>query len=717
MFVLAAQAATVPTKPTITVGTPTSNTLTINLTTPSTEGVFGIDGYDIERSLDGGLTWDVVVKVVDLPYILGGLAVGTTYQLRTRGVSLAAGAYRSAPSAVVIAATVAARPVWNSTPQTLAFTAGNATPPLLLTSFVTDPQGQPLTISAVTALPPGMSLAGNSLIGTPSLAGTYTVIWKATNTSGLAANSPSWTISVSPAAAQAPVWDPNTRAFIFQTGQPITPLDLSPYVSDPGGLALTITLLSGALPVGLTLAANKITGTPTAAGSFTPTFKAKNSANLSANSPAWTMTAQTALPPARRIYADWGIAISPSQSNSRPQDAPASFVGIPNGGHVTGTYVPGSTTGNKATGAVVSNLGPVCSGVSYVTCRHNWGGLHGLDNGDGTYNWAYTDAEIAQARALNVGVYFVILTRTFNVTVSGFDQNPAPVDLATNYCEIYTGNNTGYQIARWSPTVLRRFQQFIIALGARYDLDPNFAGVGTQETSTGSAVGGAAGNYTVSLGALGNFVGQDKYDSAGFTSALQMERRIIGTACPHARELPYNNFINNDNTNAALLADALSIAIVAQQYGAMWGFPDSVTDQEPGNIVGKVYPTVQKYHLGTNGIAHPGLTFGAIQPAEWTAQNPAQNPAVAFPPGPLNPSLKDLYNWLKQTNTYPTSLSTGARDHSPTATPVSQRSPLNVDSILADYRPVASFGGTLNFGDLFPIIQAHPILRTVTPNP
>lgn len=524
MLVIAAQAATVPTAPTINVVSVTGNTVTLGLVAASTETVFGVLGYDIYKSSNGFL-YDKVATVVDLPYIVPGLTSGATYQFIARGVSAAPGSYRSGPSAAVVGTT---------------------------------------------------------------------------------------------------------------TGGVITPT--------------------------------------------------------------------------RRIYADWGMAISPAQVGNRPQDAPGAFHGIPNGGTVTGTYPT-----NVATGGVVSNVGPVCSGVTYLTTRHNW---NELDNGDGTYNWAHTDYILAQARGLGVGVYFVILTRTFNVTVSGVDQNPVPADLAA-YCEVYTGSGggNGYQVWRWSPTVLARWQTFINAMGARYDADPFFAGIGTQETSTGGANGAAVahgtGNYTVSLGALGNFVGSDVYSSTGFTAALEMEKAIIGTASPSSRGLPFNNFIQND-TVAELLVDALSIAIVAQTYGSMWGFPDSVTDLEPGNINGRVYPTVQKYKNGSNGIAHPGLTFGAIQPAEWTAQGPAQTPAVAFPPGPLNPSLQDLYNWLKQTNTYPTSLSTGARDHRPTS---ASPSPLNVDSILADYRPSASFGAHPNFSDLVPIIQAHPILRTVTPNP
>lgn len=523
-FVLAAQAATIPTQPVITVGTPTNTSLTITLTTPSVEPVFGLDGYDVELSSNGGATWTRIAIVVDLPYIVGFLTAGTTYQLRVRGASNAAGGYRSAASPVVSATTT-------------------------------------------------------------------------------------------------------------------------------GG------------------------GPP---------------------------------PPGRRYFDGWYVAIRPSDQSGNPTQ------GIPNGGTVTGTY-----PNNVATGGVVSNAGPVCSGVSAVVLRHNW---NDIDNGDGTYNWAPMDKEIAQARGLNVAVFWMIILRTFdgrpNATPPQAPTNPMPSDL-TAYADFFVDsantNLTGEQGYRWSPVVIQRFQTFCNAVGARYDLDPNFGGLATQETATGGANGKAishgTGNYTVGLtNGLGNFVSSDVYNTANYGSALAMEARIVAAACPHARHLLYSNFVQGDNTPATLL----TVAIVAQPLGAIWGGPDLVTDAEPGNINGRCYPNYTKYHNGTNGIAHPGPTFCSIQSAEWTGVTPAQKTATPSP----NPCMRDLYNWMTSSNVYAPigGGNVNPRDHRP-ASP--SPSPLNLDICVVDWAHNGSpqFNDTLANGGIVPIIAAHPSFGTVTPNP
>lgn len=520
MLVLVGQKATVPTTPTISTSNVTTSSVEIDLTTPSSEPINGVLGYDIEISLDA-ITYTRIATVVNLPYIVSGLLSGTTYRFRARGVD-AAGDYRS-------------------------------------------------QISNVAAI---------------------------TTTGG---------------------------------------------------------------------------GPP---------------------------------PPTRRYFPGWCISVSPAQSGTRPQDAPGAFVGIPNGGTVTGTY-----PNNTAKGALVSNAGPVSNAVASVNVRFNWGGTNGLDNGDGTYNWAHTDAVMAQARALNVGVFFVILSRTFSVTVGGVDQNPAPADLVA-YSEVYTsGSNTGYQLWRWSPHVLQRFAAFIAALGARYNGDPNFAGVGTQETATGGANGGTNSSYTVAIGSglgLGNFTGNDFYTPQGFTDAILMESKIIAAACPNARHLLFQNFISG-TTNSDATAKLLTVAVAAQPLGTIWCCPDLVTDQEPGNINGRVYPNYPKYANGTGGVPAPGITAASIQPAEWTGGTPAQTAATPSP----NPYLPDLYNWMTSTNTYPVlgGANLNARDHRPAS---ASPSPLTLAMCLADWHTT----GNPNFTtDLVPIMAAHPTFSSLVPNP
>lgn len=66
-----------------------------------------------------------------------------------------------------------------------------------LGAFATDIEGDLITVSTGSTLPPGLTLAANFLTGTPTLAGTYPVTFVATDILGLASNFPVWTFVVS----------------------------------------------------------------------------------------------------------------------------------------------------------------------------------------------------------------------------------------------------------------------------------------------------------------------------------------------------------------------------------------------------------------------------------------------------------------------------------------------------------------------------------------
>lgn len=266
-----------------------------------------------------------------------------------------------------------------------------------------------------------------------------------------------------------------------------------------------------------------------------------------------------------------------------------------------------------------------------------------------------------------------------------------------NYAQPFTtslaSGGGGWQAWRWSPTLLARYRVLVNAIGTHLDSNPNFGGIATQETSTGSSAGGVASTYT-----LDGFVGTDAYTSAGYIAAMKKETDYIATACPSARQLLYANFISgtSNNQGTSLLLD---LAIYGQTNGVIWGGPDLVTDLEPGQINTRCYTNYTKVHNGTEGVLAPGPTFCSIQSAEWTGQQPAQVGTV---------NLQDLYNYATSTFTYTTG---GARDHSPTA-PSTQRSPLNLDIIVTDWHNTGSPSYAI---DWRPIIAAHPTFGTVTP--
>jgi hypothetical protein len=65
-----------------------------------------------------------------------------------------------------------------------------------LAPFAFDVEGDPVTISTLSTLPPGLTLGANVLTGTPITPGTYPVTFIATDVLGLSTNFPLWTFVI-----------------------------------------------------------------------------------------------------------------------------------------------------------------------------------------------------------------------------------------------------------------------------------------------------------------------------------------------------------------------------------------------------------------------------------------------------------------------------------------------------------------------------------------
>jgi hypothetical protein len=131
-----------------------------------------------------------------------------------------------------------------------------------------DPDGDALSYSA-TGLPTGMTIATATgvISGTPTAAGSFTVqVSVADGRGGTASTSPfGWTVSAT-APANRP---PTITTPAAQTGTVGTARTLAISAADPDGDALSYSATG--LPTGMTIATTTgvISGTPTAAGSFT----------------------------------------------------------------------------------------------------------------------------------------------------------------------------------------------------------------------------------------------------------------------------------------------------------------------------------------------------------------------------------------------------------------------------------------------------------------
>jgi subtilase family serine protease len=147
--------------------------------------------------------------------------------------------------------------------------------------------GQTLTYSA-TGLPTGLSISSSGLIsGTPSSAGSYSVVVKATDTTG-ASGSASFTWTVSAASGNTvTVTNPGSKSSVAGTA---ASLQISATDSASGQ---TLTYSATGLPTGLSISSSGlISGTPTTAGTYSVVVKATDTTGASGSASfTWTVTA------------------------------------------------------------------------------------------------------------------------------------------------------------------------------------------------------------------------------------------------------------------------------------------------------------------------------------------------------------------------------------------------------------------------------------------
>jgi len=107
-------APSIPTAPTIAVGSATTSSLTVTLSAASSEPNFGVSGYLLHRSTDG-VNWTVIGNGISFPYVDSPLTAGTVYYYRAFGIDNRTVWYTSAPSSVVSGTTSAITGVSDAT--------------------------------------------------------------------------------------------------------------------------------------------------------------------------------------------------------------------------------------------------------------------------------------------------------------------------------------------------------------------------------------------------------------------------------------------------------------------------------------------------------------------------------------------------------------------------------------------------------------------------
>ncbi len=246
----------------------------VDLTLSGAASLAGIAAYSFTRATNVAGPFTLLATQASAIYSDTSASSANTYYYRATATDTQSPPLTSAFSGVVTVLASNSPPSWSGTPTTQ-FTLGSAAT-VSLSTFCTDPEGDPITYTSIgAALPTGVSIdnVNKRLVynGAGTAGSTAGVQLRATSTGGTA-DSAQFTIAI---VASTLAWDAIIPTQSLTVGTPYS-LDLRT-VYEPDNV--TLSLISGSLPPGLSLSATVVDGTPTTDGTYTPTFRIDDNAS------------------------------------------------------------------------------------------------------------------------------------------------------------------------------------------------------------------------------------------------------------------------------------------------------------------------------------------------------------------------------------------------------------------------------------------------------
>lgn len=371
----------------VTAGGGAACTLTLTGTTPA--GTVGTAYSGGSVSASGGTTpyaYSVVSGALPpgLSIAANGAITGTptTQGTYTFAVQALDAILRTAQASFTITINAALPPVTlNVNPTTL---PGGTTTVAYSQSFSVSNGTAPYTYALTSgSFPTGLSLAGGTLSGTPTAAGSYTFTVQATD-SASNTGSRSYTVAIagSNTLTLSPATLPNgTRSTVYS--QAITSTGTAPF---------TYSIPAGSLPTGLSIASSTgaIDGTPTVTGTFNFTVRAQD-ANGNFGMRAYSVVISAAT-----------ITLSPS-----------SVPGANNGVAYSQVF-----TATGGTGPYIYSLGMASMLPTGVTLQND-GTLSGTPTSAGTFNFNVIATDMLGDSGLH-GYTLVVVPATITVSPSSF---------------------------------------------------------------------------------------------------------------------------------------------------------------------------------------------------------------------------------------------------------------------------------------------------------
>lgn len=234
-------------------------------------------------------------------------------------------------------------------------------------------------------------------------------------------------------------------------------------------------------------------------------------------------------------------------------------------------------------------------GISGVQRRYRW---VQLEPSPGVYDFRSLESDLAVAARSGVQLVALIEDKTFDGT------KPTP-----SYLEEHTlQGKRGYVANRWDPYVVDRLLRLTEAIGRRFDCDPNFEGIGFQET--------ALGLDPAALRAAG-------YTADGYRDSLIKLLQGATAGLQRSRVFWYMNFLPGGQQ----YLDDIARSVVGT--GVVMGGPDILPDNAA--LAQRVYPLYERFDgrlklfgsMQHDSYRHPrGKAIpGSVKPEFWSMED------------------------------------------------------------------------------------------------